>query len=559
MGQTAILEDVDGAQLARSRSRARRLRILLVAFIIGAWFVGYRCCHGSTSQNTVCPQTEALVPTQNHELWSNISALVSTDSFEKHAAELLGGAVRVRGETFDSMGPVGEDPRWEVHTKFHEYLAEAFPQIHKALKLETVNTYGLLYTWQGSDTSLKPLLMMAHLDTVPVNPDTMDSWTHPPWSGYFDGTSVWGRGSSDDKSGLIGTLTAIELLLQGEFQPPRTVVLSFGFDEEAGGVQAIIDEGGGFSEEYGTIFASPGVAEKGSMNVDLEVTAPGGHSSIPPSHTSIGMLAAAIVHLEDRPFNVHLDRKSTIYARLQCAAQHGKAMDRTLRRKIRKSLKSDKKLRELESFLFADSVEKSLAGTTQAIDLINGGVKSNALPEQARAVINHRIDSMSSSIIVKERDTTLLKEIAHRFNLSYTAFGDEITEGGVPSAGTISISSPLVLEPAPVSPIVMDKTTPYGVLSGSIRATYDARRSQNHLSGDIFVTPGMPTGNTDTRYYWSLTNHIFRYTHHNLGSSSNPLGGGVHTVNEHIEIAAFVEMIRFYVTFILNMQESLDV
>lgn len=105
----------------------------------------------------------------------------------------------------------------------------------------------------------------------------------------------------------------------------------------------------------------------------------------------------------------------------------------------------------------------------------------------------------------------------------------------------------------------------------------------------------MPTGNTgklafksefksltgcsvliDTRYYWNLTNHIFRYTHHDLGSSNNPLGGGVHTVNERksshhnlpvpsahfytdIEIAAFVEMIRFYVTFILNMQESLAV
>ncbi|KAF9501781.1 carboxypeptidase S [Pleurotus eryngii] len=582
MGQTATLEDIDGGQFARARartSRSHRLHLLLVVVFVGAYLFGHRCWHhASMNQAPVCPQTEALVPTQNNGLWSDISALVSTDSFEKYAAELLGGAVRIRGETFDSMGPVGQDPRWKVHTNFHEYLEQAFPQIHKALKLETVNTYGLLYTWQGSATSLKPLLMMAHLDTVPVNPDTIESWTHPPWSGYFDGTSIWGRGASDDKSGLIGTMAAIELLLQRGFQPLRTVVLAFGFDEEAGGVQgaghiapvlldrygadsfaAIIDEGGGFSEEYGTIFAGPGVAEKGSMNVELDVTAPGGHSSIPPSHTSIGLLAAAIVHLEDHPFDVHLDRKSTIYARLQCAAQHGKEMGATLRRRIRESLKSDKKLRNLETLLFADSVEKSLAGTTQAIDLINGGVKSNALPEQARAVINHRIDSMSSSNVVKERDTTLLKEIAHKFNLSYIAFGHEITEKDAPSAGTISISSPLVLEPAPVTPIVMDRATPYGVLSGSIRATYNARRSQNNQDGDIFVTPGMPTGNTDTRYYWGLTSHIFRYTHHDLGTSNNPLGGGVHTVNEHIETSAFLEMIRFYVTFILNMQESLDV
>lgn len=42
---------------------------------------------------------------------------------------------------------------------------------------------------------------------------------------------------------------------------------------------------GGFSEQYGTVFATPGVAEKGSMNVELDVSTPGGHSSVPPEHT----------------------------------------------------------------------------------------------------------------------------------------------------------------------------------------------------------------------------------------------------------------------------------
>jgi Gly-Xaa carboxypeptidase len=35
----------------------------------------------------------------------------------------------------------------------------------------------------------------------------------------------------------------------------------------------------------------------------------------------------------------------------------------------------------------------------------------------------------------------------------------------------------------------------------------------------------------DTRYYWKLTEHIFRYGHSD-GNGGGSLGSGVHTVNE---------------------------
>jgi hypothetical protein len=41
---------------------------------------------------------------------------------------------------------------------------------------------------------------------VPVLPATKDLWTHDPFGGEYDGTYIWGRGSSDDKSGLIGIM-----------------------------------------------------------------------------------------------------------------------------------------------------------------------------------------------------------------------------------------------------------------------------------------------------------------------------------------------------------------
>jgi hypothetical protein len=43
-------------------------------------------------------------------------------------------------------------------------------------------------------------------DVVPVLPATRNLWTHDPFGGEYDGTYIWGRGSSDDKSGLIGIM-----------------------------------------------------------------------------------------------------------------------------------------------------------------------------------------------------------------------------------------------------------------------------------------------------------------------------------------------------------------
>jgi Gly-Xaa carboxypeptidase len=185
--------------------------------------------------------------------------------------------------------------------------------------------------------------MMAHFDVVPVDPTTVSQWTHPPFSGHYDGTNIWGRGSSDDKAGLIGTIGAVEILLELKaYKPKRTVILAFGFDEECGGtrgagelskvvkerygndgVALIIDEGGGFVERDGAVFASPGIAEKGNTNTRVEVNTAGGHSSVPPVHTvrlayfgvgdmyltvlqSIGILSALLVHIESNPPPVHI-------------------------------------------------------------------------------------------------------------------------------------------------------------------------------------------------------------------------------------------------------------
>lgn len=129
----------------------------------------------------------------------------------------------------------------------------------------------------------------AHQDTVPINPATLSKWTHPPLSGYYDGTYIWGRGASDCGNTLIGTLEAATLLLEKDFVPTRTILFAFGFDEESkglegaghiapvleerygkDGIEFVVDEGGlGVGEMYGAGFASPSTSEKGHSFVHV--------------------------------------------------------------------------------------------------------------------------------------------------------------------------------------------------------------------------------------------------------------------------------------------------
>jgi len=80
------------------------------------------------------------------------------------------------------MGPVGTDPRWEKFSAFHDYMLNAFPLVcvfhsleslgldrsslsfysHSTLEVTKVNTYGLIYVWKGTNSSLQPLLLAAH-------------------------------------------------------------------------------------------------------------------------------------------------------------------------------------------------------------------------------------------------------------------------------------------------------------------------------------------------------------------------------------------------------------
>lgn len=415
---------------ASAGTRQRALRAILVSLTISIvclnWLYGPLTSilgrdhldHDEQSSGPSCGQVPALWPPSNDKLQDAYDFLF-TDQFENASIARLSGAVQIKTESFDDLGEIGEDKRWDVFVPFHEYLAATFPRIHSELRVEKVNTHGLLYTWQGSDADKKPIVLMAHQDVVPVDGDTVDSWTHPPFSGHYDGQLIWGRGSSDCKNQLIGILETLEYLLQAEYQPKRTIVLSFGFDEECSGhqgaghlasfllerygkdgVAAIVDEGMGYQEAFGTGFAVPGVAEKGYTDVDIAVRTPGGHSSVPKDHTSIGILSEIITIIESQQYPTYLADKNPYLEFLQCGAEYAPDFPKKLKKLLKsRSASSDlptcaKKHHDQLAIeaAKAGASTKYLMQTSQAVDLIHGGTKTNAMPETAVATVNHRIN-----------------------------------------------------------------------------------------------------------------------------------------------------------------------
>ena len=226
----------------------------------------------------------------------------------ERAAEALSAAIRF--QTVSNQDPAQFDG-------LRAFLEERFPRVHQTLAHEVVNDHSLLYRWKGQGEE-KPIVLLAHLDVVPVEASAQNNWTQPPFSGAITDGFVWGRGTLDDKSSALAILEAVEYLLGAGFEPARTVYIAFGHDEEVSGrrgaqamaarlhergveAEFVLDEGAmleGLVPGIAAPVAAVGIGEKGYVSVELTSTDSGGHSSVPPPHTAIGTLSAAIEKLE---------------------------------------------------------------------------------------------------------------------------------------------------------------------------------------------------------------------------------------------------------------------
>ncbi|MBI9035902.1 MAG: M20/M25/M40 family metallo-hydrolase, partial [Bacteroidales bacterium] len=108
----------------------------------------------------------------------------------------------------------GTLPNEKVFLEFHEYLNQTYPLITNHLQKNTISEFSLLYKWEGSKPELKPLLLLAHMDVVPVDISTEAEWKYKPFDGEVNDGIIWGRGTLDNKMSLIAIMEATELLLR---------------------------------------------------------------------------------------------------------------------------------------------------------------------------------------------------------------------------------------------------------------------------------------------------------------------------------------------------------
>ena len=113
--------------------------------------------------------------------------------------------------------------------KFNSFVSETYPLMDSLLEKKIFNSFSHLYHWQGTDTSLKPIVMMGHLDVVPVIEKNLPEWKVAPFSGAIENDTIWGRGAIDDKVGVIGIMEAVELLLRQGYTPKRSFYFAYSF------------------------------------------------------------------------------------------------------------------------------------------------------------------------------------------------------------------------------------------------------------------------------------------------------------------------------------------
>ncbi|MEY4953598.1 MAG: hypothetical protein RL299_2022 [Pseudomonadota bacterium] len=370
---------------------------------------------------------------------------------------------------------------------------------------------GLVVVYPGTSKTLKPLLMLAHIDVVEAN---REDWVRDPFTLIEEDGYFYARGSFDDKAqAAIYTDTLVRFAKSG-YKPKRTVKLALTCGEETSGAFngaewlaknkrelidaefAVNEGGGGRSDGKGKLLVQTvQVGEKAYQDFTLTATNPGGHSSAPVRDNAIYAMGDALGKVRDYTFPLEFNATTRAYFTKAAAlfpGEQGQAMA---------ALAANPDDKAAEAIVSRDKSMNSMLRTSCVATLIKGGHAQNALPQKVTANVNCR---MFPGRTADETQAALAKAIGN------PAIQIEQTVRGKP------IAKQPPLDPKIIGPM--------------------EQLAAKHFPG-VPVFPTMSTGATDGLYLSAVGIPVYGIP----GLWRDPDGNGTHGLNERIGVRALYD------------------
>jgi acetylornithine deacetylase/succinyl-diaminopimelate desuccinylase-like protein len=369
---------------------------------------------------------------------------------------------------------------------------------------------GLVAVLKGSDASLKPMLLLAHIDVVEAK---REDWVRDPFKLIEEGGYYYARGSVDDKAQAAIWSDAMIRFKTGGYTPKRTIKLALTCGEETtfawNGAQYLAKEkpdliaaefalnegGGGRLDDSGKRqLLAIQVGEKAAQNYTFLATNPGGHSSQPTPANAIYELADAVKAVQGYEFPVKFTDTTKAFFAASAKAmpgEMGSAITRLLANPADKAA---------DAIVSRDKALHSTLRTTCVATLLSAGHAENALPQRATANINCRI------------------------------FPGETVEGTLAKLKKLAGAKVTVTANQPVRPTAIPPTLDPKIMGPVTKV------AAKHFPG-VPILPLMSTGATDGIFFEAIGIPVYGVP----GVFIDKDMGGIHGLNERIRVTSLYD------------------
>jgi len=397
---------------------------------------------------------------------------------------------------------------------FKSMLDELYPNVTKYCEKQYIGPTGILYKWKGLSDE-KPVVLMAHYDVVPVDEK---SWDQPPFSGLLIDDVLWGRGTLDTKTTLLGVLEAAEHQLKSGYVPKNDIYFSFAGDEETSGQSApdivryfksneikpyfVLDEGGIVTSNVFPGVSKPaaliGIGEKGYLDLQVQIKSSGGHAAAPPSKTIVTVLAEWLVRLDSNKTKTALTLP--VLEMFDRLGRHSTF----LYRMIFSNLWLFSPLLRV-MFSKTGGQMNALIRTTTSPTILSGSDAYNVLPTTCEVGFNCRILNTDT---IESTKTHILSQLKSDYDYK-------------------------IVEAREASKISPSDSEQFNLMEEIALGIWP----------NAIVSPYLMTAATDSRHFCEITDHVMRFAPMQLSGEELSL---IHSHNERIRKESVMECVQFY-------------